>query len=452
MASFRSFLLLSLCSLCIPVVPGYSATEKKQSSFRQFQNKMIAVGSNLWEAICCLGGADVQQPKKRSKSSSSRHRCPLCPVWRFCRCYSGKQFNSLSYFKAALEASTNTEFSIDFSIMPQWFYPRKDRFQRLERLPAWQCYFAPSLSWQVYDSPEAGSGTIDFSYTVVRYWRNKASVANITAGIIGEINDYNDKSDRCPTLTFTQTFPKELVAVTLGQYNFYDFDGTRYDNSQFSGFISYALSQNATATYSSGSMGAYMSVRPISSINVQFGFQDAYNITGNGLDLYNLTKNRYNCFGSISWKPSSRLGEGHYSALIYNTRKVPQQLSQTTGWSFNAGQELGEKLYIFGRWNGSSGSALPISRSYVLGLASANPFCRNIQDLFGVACAINKTNQRVVKQLRVHKYETVIETFATIGFGPYLSITPDFQLYLNPAINADKHSARVFGLRANLSI
>lgn len=410
------------------------------------------MGSNLWEAICCLGGPDVQKPKKKSKSNLKKHRCPLCPIWRLCRCYSGKPFNSLSYFKQSLETSTDTEFFIDFSILPQWFHPRKNKQQQLERLPAWQCYFSPSLSWKVYDSPDAGTGTIDFSYTVVRYWRNQASVANLTAGIISDINDFNDKTDKCSNLTFTQTFPREYVSLTFGQYNLYDFDGTRYDNDQFSGFINYALSQNASATYSSGSMGAYVSVSPTASIQIQFGFQDAYNITGNGLDLYNLTKNRYNFFGNIAWKPSSRLGEGHYSALIYGTRKVPQQPSQTTGWSFNIGQEFGKKLYLFGRCNGSSGSALPISRSYVLGAASANPFCRNNQDLFGIACAINKTNQRVVKQFKVHKYETVIETFATIGFGPYLSITPDFQMYLNPAINANKHSARIFGIRANLSI
>lgn len=112
---------------------------------------------------------------------------------------------------------------------------------------------------------------------------------------------------------------------------------------------------------------------------------------------------------------------------------------------------LREKLYVFGRWNGATGTALNLNRSYVLGLASANPINRNPQDLLGAACSMSKVNPKVVTEKRIRKYETVIETFATIGFGPHISLTPDLQIYIHPARRPDKRSAKVYGIRANFS-
>ncbi|BAE81059.1 conserved hypothetical protein [Chlamydia felis Fe/C-56] len=398
------------------------------------------------------------QDSDSSPSESSPHprqeprRHVLTPVHNVLKDRPCDEGLSISKLLHSIEKETNSQISVDFTILPQWFYPKKAALATVdEKQPTWQFYISPNVSWQLYNSPTAGVGSIDFSYTLIRYWRNSAQNANNAAGIAGGINDYSSRTNTLSQLTFSQTFPGDILTVAMGQYSLYSIDGTLYDNDQQSGFISYALSQNASATYSLGSVGAYVQFTPTPSINIQAGFQDAYNIVGTSFDVYNLTKNKYNFYGYFSWAPQCKLGNGQYSALIYSTRKVPQQPTQTTGWSLNFGQHLGEKLYVFGRWNGATGTAINLNRSYVLGLASANPINRNSQDLLGAACSISKVNPKVVTEKRIRKYETVIETFATIGFGPHISLTPDLQIYIHPALRPDKRSAKVYGVRANFS-
>nr|WP_066483418.1 carbohydrate porin [Candidatus Chlamydia sanziniae] len=363
--------------------------------------------------------------------------------------------NGLSFSKLtkAAEEATNTKISLDATILPQWSYPVTIPRTATEEMPSWQFYFSPNVSWQLYNSLTAGTGSIDFTYTIVRYWKNTGINAGKASGIASGINDYTSREDNINQLTFSQTFPRGLWTLVLGQYSLYAIDGTLYDNDQQSGFISYALSQNASATYSLGSVGTYMQCTPHPQINIQLGFQDAFNINGVNFAIYNLTRNKYNFYGYVSWAPQSKCGNGQYSALIYSTRRVPQQESQTTGWSLNAGQYLGEKLYIFGRWNGATGKAMPVNRSFVGGLVLANPFNRNSQDLFGLGGAINKVNPKAIStKEKTRRYETVIETFATLGFGPHISLTPDMQIYIHPALCKEKRTARVYGIRTNLSL
>jgi Carbohydrate-selective porin len=387
---------------------------------------------------------------------------PICNLLSECSCLNGLSVRNL---KQTLKNSAGTQIALDWSILPQWFNPRSSWSPTLSirdlgyggsqplikaDSPCCQTCFNPSAAITIYDS-SYGKGVIQMSYTLVRYWRETAERAGQTMMLAGSINDYPARQDIFSQLTFSQTFPNERVNLTLGQYSLYSIDGTLYNNDQQLGFISYALSQNPTATYSSGSLGAYLQVAPTESTCLQVGFQDAYNISGSSIKWNNLTKNKYNFHGYASWAPHCCLGPGQYSVLLYVTRKVPEQMMQTMGWSVNASQYISSKLYVFGRYSGVTGQLSPINRTYSFGLVSPNLLNRNPQDLFGVACAFNNIHASAFQNAQ-RKYETVIEGFATIGCGPYISFAPDFQLYLYPALRPNKQSARVYSVRANLAI
>ncbi|AAP05470.1 carbohydrate porin [Chlamydia caviae] len=451
MASFHSSLLTALCTLCtygILTMPAYGLDPNHpKHHYHKYSERLKR--SNAEDSAFYLSSASESSEDLRQEPR--RHiLTPVRNVLKDDPCDEGLSISKLLH---SIEKETNSQISVDFTILPQWFYPKKSALATSEeKQPTWQFYVSPNISWQLYNSPTAGVGSIDFSYTLIRYWNNSAQNANNAIGIAGEINDYSSRTNTLSLLTFSQTFPGEMLTVSFGQYSLYSIDGTLYDNDQQCGFLSYALSQNASATYSSGSVGAYVQFTPIPSINIQAGFQDAYSIVGSSFDVYNLTKNRYNFYGYFSWAPQSCLGAGQYSALIYSTRNVPQQPVQTTGWSLNFGQYLGEKLYVFGRWNGSTGTAVNLNRSHVLGLASANPINRNPKDLLGAACSMSKVNPKVVTDKKIRKYETVIETFATVGFGPHLSLSPDLQVYIHPARRPDRRSATVYSIRANFFV
>ncbi|EPP34570.1 porin AaxA [Chlamydia ibidis] len=440
MVFFRSLLLTSLYACNVLSLSAYASCSKDDSSEHSKLEKR------------CFSSVDCSFNDDQNCNKSER-RHVLSPVKEVLEDRPWHKGFSFTKLTQSLQNATNAEISLECGVLPQWFYPHRALGSAIdEESPSCQVFLSPEVTWELYNTPIAGTGTFEFSYTLIRYWKNNAENANRCLGIACEINDYSSRTNILSQLSFSQTFPGKFLTVCIGQYSLYNIDGTLYDNDQLTGFISYSLSQNASATYSSGSIGAYVQVNPIPNLAIQVGCQDAYNILGTAFELKNLQKNKYNFYGYLSWSPQNRFGSGQYSALVYATRKVPDQLSQTTGWSLNFGQDLGKKLYLFGRWNGATGSVYSINRSYVLGLASANPINRNSQDLLGIAAARNKVNRKVLTAKKVRKYETVIETFATVGFGPHFSVTPDLQIYIHPAQRLDKRSVRVYGIRANISI
>ena len=126
---------------------------------------------------------------------------------------------------------------------------------------------------------------------------------------------------------------------------------------------------------------------------------------------------------------------------------MEEQKETTNGWSLNLSQDIGEKLSLFARMNGSSGNVAEINQSYVFGGVYNNPFDRNPLDQIGLAYAYNKINEDAVGQNLENSAEQVVETYWAWGISKWMTITPGYQLLINPALNAKSDLASVFSLR-----
>jgi carbohydrate-selective porin OprB len=49
-----------------------------------------------------------------------------------------------------------------------------------------------------------------------------------------------------------------------------------------------------------------------------------------------------------------------------------------------------------------------------------------------------------------HDAETVLEAYWAWGISKWMTITPDVQFYINPALNSKSDTATVFSLRASV--
>lgn len=402
-----------------------------------------ASGNDL-VSLCQPGMGFIRDPSKISKSINA-----ICSKDLFCH---------YSKVKNTVQNELNLQYSLDITILPQQINHRKQTASstKIKDSAAVQTLYSPNINWDLFSCP-IGSGSIQFSYTLTQYWSNSAQNLDSIIGLQSAINDFPSNAQQFSQLSYTHAFPGNLFTLVLGQYSLYAIDGGTYDNDQQTGFINYTLSQNGSATYSMGSMGAYIQVDPTSTLSFQFGFQDAYNITGQNISLRGWGNGKFNFFGYGSWSPNCKIGSGQYSFLLYNTRNVPQQPSSATGWSLNLSQNIGKKLNIFGRANGASGNAWPIQRSFVAGFAIANPLNRNSQDLIGLAASVNRINEQAISPapqqgIKVRKEEGVIEGLITIGIGNYLSFSPDLQILIHPAARPDLNSALAYGIRFNASL
>ena len=79
-----------------------------------------------------------------------------------------------------------------------------------------------------------------------------------------------------------------------------------------------------------------------------------------------------------------------------------------------------------------------------------NPFNRNPLDQIGFAVALNHINEDAVGQPIEHSYEKVLEGYINFGVSKWMTITPDVQIYFNPALNPKSDNAFAFSLRATL--
>lgn len=332
-------------------------------------------------------------------------------------------------FKRDLSNRYGFDYSLDVSVLGQKGTPNNEK-------SATQTIYAPSASWQAYDG-----GTIDFSYNLVRYWGGNAARVQNDLGLANPINDYANRQSSFDQLTFTHDFGK--AAVTVGQFPLYNFDGTAYDSNQQTNFISDALAQNGTETYPTAGLGAYVQFNPNNEFSVAAGFQNAANVDARALSTKGWGQHRFTSFGQIAYAPRS----GTYSVLVYNQPSVKAQPQNSTGVSVNLMRNMSDKAAVFMRISGVSGASVPLKRSYVLG--GVVNFAENNQ--IGLAAAVNKTAKKYYNT-PVRAYESVIEGYWNIGVGKYLTITPDMQVYIHPALDRSAKTATVFSLRGTIQL
>ena len=352
-----------------------------------------------------------------------------------------------SALKDYLQKEYGLGYALDISYMPQYGTPSG-------KGTAFQTMVSPSITWEMFNN-SYGSATLNAAYNIVRYSGANGTKIGNRIGVVTGINDYTSQSNSFDELYISYQFPARMswLSVALGQFPLYNFDGTAYDSNQQENFINYALSQNASSTYPTASMGGYVQISPNSEWSFALGGQDAHNIDGNGISSSHLFKKHahYTTFASASYTPTIKgLGSGQYSVLLYNQPWVDVQTQTTNGWSLNASQNLGEKWALFARANGVSGSTATIKRSYVLGTVYNNPFNRNPLDQIGLAAAYNRLSSKAVGSELSHRAETVLEAYWAFGISKWATITPDIQYYINPALNTKSNNAAVFSLRASV--
>lgn len=338
--------------------------------------------------------------------------------------------NDYTAFKEYLQKEYGFEYNLDYSLMGQ-------RVSPAGKNNAVQSYFNPSFVWTNFDN-RYGTGVLNFSYNSVYYGGHNAVDLQNNSGMVTPINDFDNEAQEFASLYYTYQLPDKYnwLTVGAGQYGISMFDGTDYDNNQQINFVNYALSQNPSSTYPTAGIGVYMQATPGNWTFIA-GAQDATNVAAPSIRVNRLHDKHYTTFGSVGYNPAIKgLGDGQYSVLVYNQPNVKQQPQSTTGWSVNLAQNLTDKLQVFARINGVSGDMVTVNQSYAGGVVYNNPFDRNQLDQLGLAYAYNKIDAEAVGEKLYHKAEQIVEAYWTFGISKWAALTPDFQFYINPALNA----------------
>lgn len=358
--------------------------------------------------------------------------------------YAGAIENNYSNLKKMLSDKYGIEYNLDYSLLGQHASPSG-------KYNAVQSYLAPSITWTTFDN-SYGTGVLNASYYSIFYGNHNAVDIQNRTGMVTSINDFTSDEQEFASLYYTYQLPKKYSWLTLGagQYSLYMFDGTDYDNNQQANFINYSLSQNGSATYADAGLGAYIQATP-KDWSLIVGFQDATNIEAPSIRFNHLDDKHYATFAQVGYNPQIKnLGSGQYAIMFYNQPSVKEQPQTTNGWSLNAQQNIGEKLALFGRINGVSGSISAIKNSYVAGMVYNNPLNRNSLDQIGLAYSYNDISAKAVGSKLANNGEHVVETYWAWGVSKWATLTPDLQFYINPALNEKSDYGTAVSLRLSV--
>ena len=349
-----------------------------------------------------------------------------------------------SMFKYWLNKNYGIDYGIDVSFMPQRGAPSG-------QYNAFQTYIYPYLTWTAFKN-DYGTAELNMAYSVIRYGDHDASDIASNMGVVNSINDYDDKTNEFNELYLSYQLGGSFDWLTLGlgQFPIYNWDGSDYNSNQQVNFINYALSQNPSSTYSIAGVGGFITVAPNDEWSFTLGAQDASNVDGISVRVNSLNDGHFTTFGQAEWTPTTPLGDAAFSVLLYNQPAVKEQPQTTNGWSFNLSQNLGEKFNVFARVNGVSGHMDTIEQSWSTGVVWLNPLERNSLDQIGLAYALNKINETAVGAPLAHDVEHVMEAYWAVGFSKWMTITPDVQFYIHPALNQKSDYGTAFSLRMTL--
>ncbi len=129
---------------------------------------------------------------------------------------------------------------------------------------------------------------------------------------------------------------------------------------------------------------------------------------------------------------------------------MPRQPSRSQGISVSATQNIDARHGVFLRVNNASGNAIPIETSVAFGGIVNDPFGRNPLDQAGIGFAWNKTNLSADGE-PARRSEQVAELYCSFAVFKAMSVTPDGQLYVDPALAPRTDVAAVFTLRTTIN-
>jgi Carbohydrate-selective porin, OprB family len=358
-------------------------------------------------------------------------------------------YDSYLEAKKIIADQYNFDFSFDFTQYVQ---------SGTKGNPVWLAVSYPSATWRPFTDTAFGSGEIAFTFGHQAYF--SSTNTGLQAARLGSItypNDWTSDNFSWSTIAYTQTLPGTMdwLSITGGQYNLFSFDPSEYAGNAQTNFISYSFAQDATQTFPNAGLGAYVQAKaPNDQFRAAGGFQGATNLDGSIITTSGIAHGDILGWGNLQWTPTlSGLGDGIYSLLVYEQPFIPNVSSRSTGISFSASQALTDKWGAFLRVNNATGPDIPIVISIDAGGVRNNPFGRDPLDQAGLAFGWNQTNPNFVgvPPGGVRPGEWVSEIYYRYTLIKALSLTPDVQVFWNPALTPSAGPGAVFTVRATMS-
>ncbi len=319
---------------------------------------------------------------------------------------------------------------------------------------------ATAVTQRADDSLTGNDGLTTFSYNVSGAWRvvpgstlswwvrggrpvGDSKNSNLSRDI-GALTDVNATIEDEPIYLRELFWSQSLGSRTMLTAGFIDsewrYDFNRMANNEQSNFLAAAFVNSPTIPFPDSSIAVDAAVDLTPWADVHFGIYQT-----------NCDKESLSCFSELSsddWlaplefvlrSDLTNLGRGTYRILAFTSNRDNKRGS---GISVSMDQQLG-RFIPFLRAGFSDADVSEVKRFFSVGTGFEAPLGRP-WDLIGAGVAISEPSDDA------RNTETLFEIYWRFRLNPFVSLTPDLQVILDPADNPVDSTAVVAGLRLQL--
>lgn len=283
---------------------------------------------------------------------------------------------------------------------------------------------------------------------------------------------------------------KNNLIIVAGKFSILDFfDDNEFSHEPRTQFLNWAIWSSAawdypadtrgytyglTAMYNNPSWGAkiasIMEPKDPNGLNLDAHINKAFGLAFEADKFYSVS-DLPGIARFLIFLNKSRMGN-YQEALnnpIYNLDIVQTEAYSRTkyGLALNLSQKLSSSVGGFLRlsWNDGKNETwafTEIDRAISCGIILDHPINGRNDDQFGIALAVNGISQDHKNYIAAgglgfmigdgklnYGNEMILESFYKLQFSRYISISPDYQLIINPAYNKDRGPVHIFGIRVH---
>jgi len=301
--------------------------------------------------------------------------------------------------------------------------------------------------WRLLNKTRIGTGYFVFSNLHLSQLDKTSGVDfSQSLGVNYFTSDSPANTEIIKGLLWRHELPGEFLILFVGHDEITNLDnGCRYACDDTQSFFSTPLSSNPTRTLPSQGPMLSADVKLTEGVIVETAVADAL---GNG----NLNFSRVFDTGRVAYagalrleNPFKRVGDGLYKFTYYKVdstgvRGTPSFQKASQGLSIQVDQDFGD-LGVFAKYSRTFQRQDDIGQFASAGVVWTKPFGHD-EDRLGLGfgwvdpTAPNTNN------------EYVAEAYYRLQLTPFIQVTPDAMLVMNPSMNPDTNTEGVFSLRA----
>ena len=268
-------------------------------------------------------------------------------------------------------------------------------------------------------------------------------------GVISPLNggdtapgDYNDLIQM---IAWEQWFYKERLRLGLGKLTTRTFlNLNRYATGDREDFFTPMLVNNPVVPFTARNGMGLFSQYHWDAVYLTGMLREADGTT-TGIDLSTIDSGNWEYAFELGLTPANLggLGEGYYRIMGYYTDSIGYDASyQPAGWAMalSFDQDIGSRLGALVRYSWASETYRAFKQRLALGLQIKTPF-RFQYDRIGLGAWWGDATSPEVD------YEYGLEAYWKLQLAPFLELTPDFQVILNPQGDQNRDAVIIGGLR-----